>query len=49
MKTTNKTTVMKDRKAMLSLLWIFVMFNFTRVFSARNVMTLRWDSAWLRP
>jgi len=29
MKTTNKTTEMKDRKAMLSLLWIFVMFNFT--------------------
>ena len=29
MKTTNKTTVMKDRKAMLSILWIFVMFNFT--------------------
>jgi len=29
MKTTNKTTVMKDRKAMLSLLWIFVMLNFT--------------------
>src|SRR5437660_10553513 len=29
MKTTTKTTVMKDRKAMLSLLWIFVMFNFT--------------------
>ena len=29
MKTTNKTTEVKDRKAMLSLLWIFVMFNFT--------------------
>src|ERR1700693_4227964 len=29
METTNKTTVMRDRKAMLSLLWIFVMFNFT--------------------
>ena len=29
MKTTNKTTATKDRKAMLSLLWIFVMFNFT--------------------
>ena len=29
MKMTNKTTEMKDRKAMLSLLWIFVMFNFT--------------------
>jgi Family of unknown function (DUF6326) len=29
MKTTNKTLEMKDRKAMLSLLWIFVMFNFT--------------------
>ena len=29
MKTTNKTTETKDRKAMLSLLWIFVMFNFT--------------------
>jgi Family of unknown function (DUF6326) len=29
MKTTNKTTVLRDRKAMLSLLWIFVMFNFT--------------------
>src|SRR5215469_3522135 len=29
MKTTNKITEMKDRKAMLSLLWIFVMFNFT--------------------
>ena len=29
MKTTNKSTEMKDRKAMLSLLWIFVMFNFT--------------------
>jgi hypothetical protein len=29
MKTMNKTTVMKDRKAMLSILWIFVMFNFT--------------------
>src|SRR2546428_6160372 len=29
MKITNKTTEMKDRKAMLSLLWIFVMFNFT--------------------
>jgi hypothetical protein len=27
MKTTNKTTEMKDRKAMLSLLWIFVMFK----------------------
>jgi hypothetical protein len=29
MKTTNKTTETKDRKAMLSLLWIFVMLNFT--------------------
>ena len=29
MKTMNKTTVMKDRKAMLSILWIFVMFNLT--------------------
>ena len=29
MKTTNKITEMKDMKAMLSLLWIFVMFNFT--------------------
>ena len=29
MKTMNNTTVMKDRKAMLSLLWIFVLFNFT--------------------
>ncbi len=29
MKTTNKNTEMRDRKAMLSLLWIFVMFNFT--------------------
>ncbi len=29
MKTTTRTTVTKDRKAMLSLLWIFVMFNFT--------------------
>ena len=29
MKTMNKTTVMKDRKDKLSLLWIFVMFNFT--------------------
>jgi hypothetical protein len=29
MKTTNKTTQIKDRRAMLSLLWIFVMFNFT--------------------
>jgi heme A synthase len=29
MKTTNKTTEMKDRKAMLSIRWIFVMFNFT--------------------
>ena len=29
MKTINKLTEMKDRKAMLSLLWIFVMFNFT--------------------
>jgi heme A synthase len=29
MKTTNQTTEMKDRKVMLSLLWIFVMFNFT--------------------
>jgi len=28
MKTMNKTTVMRDRKAMLSLLWIFVMFNY---------------------
>ena len=29
MKTTEKTTGMKERKVMLSLLWIFVMFNFT--------------------
>jgi heme A synthase len=29
MKTTKKTNEMKDRKAMLSILWIFVMFNFT--------------------
>ena len=29
MKTTTRTTGTKDRKAMLSLLWIFVMFNFT--------------------
>ncbi len=29
MKTTNKTTEMKDRKVMLSILWIFVMFNYT--------------------
>ena len=28
MKTTNKTTDMKDRKAMLSTLWIFAMFNY---------------------
>jgi hypothetical protein len=28
MKTTNKTSVIKDRKAMLSILWIFVMFNY---------------------
>jgi polyferredoxin len=29
MKTTNKTTEMKDRKVILTILWIFVMFNFT--------------------
>jgi hypothetical protein len=29
MKTMNKTTVVKDRKALLSILWIFVMFNYT--------------------
>ena len=39
MKTTNKTTEMKDRKAMLSLLWIFVMFNFTY----GDILTLYFD------
>jgi hypothetical protein len=29
MKTTNKTVEMKDRKVILTILWIFVMFNFT--------------------
>ena len=29
MKTTNKTAEMKDRKVILTILWIFVMFNFT--------------------
>ena len=29
MKITNKTTEMKDRKVILTTLWIFVMFNFT--------------------
>jgi hypothetical protein len=28
MKTTNKTTVMKERKVILSTLWIFAMFNY---------------------
>jgi hypothetical protein len=29
MKITNKITAMKDRKVILTILWIFVMFNFT--------------------
>jgi hypothetical protein len=29
MKTTSKTAEMKDRKVILTILWIFVMFNFT--------------------
>ena len=39
MKTTNKTTDMKDRKVILSTLWIFALFNFAYA----DILTLYFD------
>ena len=39
MKTTNKTTELKDRKVILSTLWIFAMFNYVYA----DVYTLFFD------
>lgn len=41
MKTTNKTTGLKDRKVMLSTLWIFAMFNYVYA----DILTLYFGSA----
>ena len=49
MKTTNKTTDMKDRKAMLSILWIFVMFNFTYIEIACLLFIVWYAWTWPRP
>jgi len=49
MKTTNKTTDMKDRKAMLSILWIFVMFNFTYIEIACLLFIVWYAWTWRQP
>jgi hypothetical protein len=41
MKTTIKTTIMKDRKVMLSTLWIFAMFNYVYA----DILTLYFNPA----